>query len=73
MRRSLHSWRKAESVVRPKRARTASLHTMRPIWPVDIRHVDHNGRVHVRDVMAGMKAVIYRRTTSNSALQLPLL
>lgn len=23
-------------------------------------------RVHVRDVMAGMKAVIYRRTTSNS-------
>jgi hypothetical protein len=32
----------------------------------DVRHVDHDGRVHVRDVVAGMKAVIYRRATSNS-------
>ena len=35
-------------------------------FPQDVRHVDHDGRVHVRDVVAGMKAVVYRRATSNS-------
>lgn len=37
----------------------------------DVRHVDHDGRVHVRDMVAGMKAVIYRRATSNSAIRMP--
>ena len=32
----------------------------------DVRHVDHDGRVHVRYMVAGMKAVINRRATSNS-------
>ncbi|CAK9073394.1 unnamed protein product [Durusdinium trenchii] len=39
----------------------------------DVRHVDHNGRVHVRDVVAGMKAVVFRRHSSNlDAFRLPV-
>ena len=50
----------------PNFPRNHQLQTSLGPFPQDVRHVDHDGRVHVRDVVAGMKAVVYRRATSNS-------